>query len=145
MPKAKEGFWGGMGRAAAASSGVHIPPNLKFKTDFYRMRLMCGEKEIVPIHPGKIAAAFALRSASVNFNDSAAFGVYTYPPDAISPSCGQQRLEIFPSKNSTQPVVRVLDPKTVERVWIDFEAFRTALSVPAAAKPDPPSSAPEKH
>ncbi|HKB91923.1 MAG TPA: serine protease, partial [Opitutaceae bacterium] len=109
MPKAKEGFWSGMGRAA---SGGLTPANLKFKTDFYRMRLMCGAKEIAPIHPGKIPAAFALKTYGLNFTDSAAFGDYTYPPDAISPNCGQQRLEIFPSKNSTEPVVKIFDPST---------------------------------
>jgi hypothetical protein len=140
MPKAKEGFWSGMGRAA---SGGITPANLKFKTDFYRMRLMCGEKEIAPIHPGKIPAAFALKSYGVNFTDSAAFGDYTYPPDAISPNCGQQRLEIFPSKNSTEPVVKIFDPSTVQRVWTDFEAFRTASAAPAIT--DPAAKVSDKH
>jgi hypothetical protein len=139
MPKAKEGFWSGMGRAA---SGGLAPANVKFKTDFYRMRLMCGEKEIAPIHPGKVPATFALRNAGVNFTDAAAFGDYTYPPDAISPNCGQERLEIYPSKNSTEPVVKILEPNTVERVWTDFEAFRLASIVPA--KSDTPVTAPAK-
>jgi hypothetical protein len=77
---------------------------------------MCGEKEIAPIHPGKIPVAFAFRNYGVNFTDSAAFGDYSYSPDAISPNCGQQRLEIFPSKNSTEPVVKIFDPNTVQRV-----------------------------
>jgi S1-C subfamily serine protease len=144
MPKAKEGFWSGMGRAA---SGGFAPANVKFKTDFYRMRLMCGEKEIAPIHPGKIPAAFALKTYGVNFTDSAAFGDYTYPPDSISPNCGQQRLEIFPSKNSAEPVVKIFDPSTVQRVWTDFEAFRTATAAPTLAPPitDLATKAPDKH
>jgi hypothetical protein len=78
--------------------------------------------------------------------DSSAFGDYTYPPDAISPNCGQQRLEIFPSKNSTEPVVKIFDTSTVQRVWTDFEAFRTASATPTL----PPitnsaAKAPDKH
>ena len=139
MPKAKEGFWSGM---RSAASGGLAPANVKFKTDFYRMRLVCGEKEIAPIHPGKVPAAFALRNAGVNFTDAAAFGDYTYPPDAISPNCGQERLEIYPSKNSTEPVVKILETNTVERVWTDFEAFRLASIAPA--KSDTPVAAPAK-
>jgi len=145
MPKTKEGFWSGMGRAASAGL---TPANLKFKTDFYRMRLMCGEKEIAPIHPGKIPAAFALKTYGVNFTDSAAFGDYTYPPDAISPNCGQQRLEIFPSKNSIEPVVKIFDPGTVQRVWTDFEAFRTASAAAPVLAPaimDPAGKVSDKH
>ena len=145
MPKTKESFWSGMGRAASAGL---TPANLKFKTDFYRMRLMCGEKEIAPIHPGKIPAAFALKTYGANFTDSAAFGDYTYPPDAISPNCGQQRLEIFPSKNSTEPVVKIFDPSTVQRVWTDFEAFRTASAaapVLAPAITNPAAKVSDKH
>jgi len=133
MPKAKEGFWSGMGRAA---SGGITPMNVKFKTDFYRMRLMCGEKEVAPIHPGKIPASFALRNARLNFTDAAAFGDYTYPPDAFSPNCGQERLEIYPSKNSVEPVVKILEPGTIERVWTDFEAFRKAATAPLSEKPE---------
>jgi hypothetical protein len=141
MPKAKEGFWSGMGRAA---SGGLAAANVKFKTDFYRMRLMCGEKEIAPIHPGKIPAAFALRNAGVNFTDAAAFGDYSYPPDAISPDCGQERLEIYPSKNSTEPVIKILEPNTIQRVWADFDAFRSASSAPPPAKSAVGDKVPEK-
>src|SRR5260370_22902339 len=100
------------------------------------MRLMCGAKEIAPMHPGKIPAAFAHKTYGLIFTDSSAFGDYTYPPDAISPNGGQQRLEIFPSKNSTEPVVKIFDPSTVQRVWTDFETFRTATAAaPTLAPP----------
>ncbi len=128
FPKAKEGFWSGMGRSMAPYS----PAKVKFKTDFYKMRLLCGEKEIEPIHPGKIPLVMAVQNSAVSFNDSALAGIYTYGPDALSPSCGQVRLEIFPAKDLTQPVVKILEPKTIERVWGDFEAFRKAQTGPGA-------------
>ena len=135
FPKAKEGFWNGMKRSAAASSGVYVPPTLKFKTDFYRMRLLCGDKEIAPIHPGKIPAAFALKNANVNITDEAAFGDYTYPPDAISPNCHEQRLEIFPART---PLSRSSKSSTLKRS-IDFESdrsLRAAPDTPASSKTD---------
>jgi hypothetical protein len=79
-----------------------------------------------------------LRKAGVNFTDAAAFGDYTYPPDAISPNCGQERLEIYPSKNTTEPVIKILEPNTVQRVWTDFGAFRSTAAAPPPAKPEAP-------
>jgi hypothetical protein len=67
------------------------------------------------------------------------------PPDAISPNCGQQRLEIYPSKNSVELVIKILDPSTIERVWTDFESFRMASAAPVPAKLDATDKAPEKH
>src|SRR3989442_822175 len=53
MPKLAESFWGAVGRGVAANYGIHAQAKLHFKTDFYRMRLTCGDKLIEPIHPGK--------------------------------------------------------------------------------------------
>jgi len=39
---------------------------MKFKTDFYRMRLTCGGKEVQPIHPGKAATVVNAHNAFVN-------------------------------------------------------------------------------
>jgi hypothetical protein len=72
----------------------------------------------------------------VNITDAAAFGDYTYPPDAISPNCHEQRLEIFPAKNSAQPVVKIIEAKTIDRIWSDFAAFRAAPDTPAPPKTD---------
>jgi hypothetical protein len=145
FPRAKEGFWSGLGRSMAPYS----PAKVKFKTDFYKMKLLCGEKEVEPIHPGKVPVVMAVQNSTVSFNDSASYGAYTYGPDALSPSCGQVRLEIFPAKDMTQPVVKVLEPKTIERVWGDFEPFRkvqtTPNGTPPSAKATPPSASAKKH
>lgn len=121
FPKAKEGFGSAFGRAMLAP---YSPAKLKFKTDFYKMRLFCGEKEIQPIHPGRIPLTVSMQNAAVRMNDSTYYGIYSYPPDAVSPECGQVRLEIYSSKDNAQAVVKVLDTKTVDRVWADFDAFR---------------------
>ncbi|MGE5325514.1 MAG: S1C family serine protease [Deltaproteobacteria bacterium] len=104
------------------------PATLKFKTDFHHMRLLCGGKEIPPIHPGKIARQLNEHNYFVNVSDAAYQGFYVYGPEAISPSCGQVALEIYPQKDSSAPTTKILEAKTVTRVWSDFEPFRNSLS-----------------
>src|ERR1700674_2143811 len=51
-PKLRETFLSALSRDLAASNGGYAgPARMKFKTDFYRMKLLCGEKEIQPIQP----------------------------------------------------------------------------------------------
>lgn len=113
------------------------PAKLRFKTDFYKMRLLCGEREIQPIHPGKIATLLNVQNMFVNAQDAAYQGFYIYPPDAISPNCGQVSLELYPEKGPTPPTIKVLDPKTVSRVWSDFEPYR---NVPASGSGSSPTA-----
>jgi S1-C subfamily serine protease len=110
------------------------PATLKFKTDFHHLRLLCGGKEVPPIHPGKIARQLNEHNYFVNVSDAAYQGFYVYGPDAISPSCGQVTLEIYPQKDSTVPTTKALEAKTVTRVWSDFEPYRNSLS--KAGNPD---------
>lgn len=115
-PQAKLKFW--------ASYGTH--QNLyKFKADFYKMKLLCGEKEIQPIEPRKIRTA--IRS-DIDARDVSYRGVYLYPFDAITPACGQVVLQVYSEADRNQPVVKVLDAKTVQKVSSDFEPYRIALS-----------------
>jgi S1-C subfamily serine protease len=123
LPKVKEGFWAGMNRSMAAQQGILLPAKLRFKTDFYKMRLLCGEKEIQPIHPGKFPFG-GFRSGSVNFTDTAFLGSYTYLPESIAPTCGKMSLEIYAGKNSQIPTLRPFDDATIQRVWADFEPYR---------------------
>ncbi len=116
-------FWRVMTRDAT-------PATLRFKTDFHRMRLLCGTKEVVPIHPGKIAHQFNVHDYFVNVDDAAYQGFYVYPYDAIGPTCGQVTLEVYPQKVSETPTSKILEAKTVTRVWADFEPFRKAYSAP---------------
>jgi hypothetical protein len=55
-PKLRETFLSAWTRNVAASNGRYIAPaRMKFKTDFYRVKLFCGGKEVQPIQPGKVA------------------------------------------------------------------------------------------
>ena len=95
---------------------------VKFKNGFQKMRLLCGGKEIVPIDPGK--GEYELRGPRQNVIDTSTQGLYVYPPDAISPSCGAVSLEIFSEKDPNTPITQAVETATVERVWSDFEPYR---------------------
>src|SRR5713226_4831860 len=134
MPKAKEGLGSAFGRSFSLNSAA----KLKFKTDFQAMRLFCGDKEVLPIHPGRIPVTISVQNRLVKMDDSTYKGVYLYSPDAVSPDCGQVKLEIYSSKGG-DATVKTFDEKTVQHVWADFDAFRKAQAVgtqaASAAKP----------
>jgi S1-C subfamily serine protease len=133
-PKLRETFGSALGRGLAAKYGGYIgPAQMRFKTDFSRMRLLCGEKEIQPILPGKVAEVINARNPFVRVTDATYQGLYFYPPDAISPECGQVALELYSEEKPNQPEVKVLSDKTVERVWLDFAPYRQPRPIPPAS------------
>ena len=127
-PNLGESFWGAVGRGVAANYGIHAPANLRFKTDFHRMKLFCGEKEVAPIHPAKIYRLTNESNYFVRSNDATYEGYYSYPADAINESCGVVRLELFSEKQPDQPEKKVLDKKTVDRIIGDFQPYFRAVS-----------------
>jgi len=122
VPKVREGFGSAFSRSLRNGYGA---ANLKFKTDFLSMKLFCGEKEVQPIHPGRIPLTVNVRNASVKLEDSTYKGVYFYPPDAVNPQCGTVKIAIYSSKTE-EPVVKTLDGNTAAHIWADFDAFRHA-------------------
>jgi len=88
------------------------------------MRLVCGDKEVQPILPGKVADVLDVHNPFVNVTDATYDGIYSYPYDAISPNCGAVTLELYSEKAPNMPVSKTLDPRTVSRIAIDFEPFR---------------------
>jgi putative serine protease PepD len=95
----------------------------RFKKDFYGMRVVCGEREVQPIHPGKIAHIISQNSFFASTKDATYEGLYSYAADAISPACGQVRIEIYAERNREKPIVKVLDNKVVERIAEDFAPY----------------------
>jgi len=122
VPKIREGFGSALSRSLRNGYGA---ANLKFKTDFQSMKLFCGEKEIQPIHPGRMPLTVNVRNASVKLEDSTYKGLYFYPPDAVNPHCGTVKIAIYSSKKE-EPVIKILDGSTADRIWADFDAFRRA-------------------
>jgi S1-C subfamily serine protease len=126
-PKLRETFGSAFARGMTARNGVStMPAKMRFKADFYKMSLKCADKEIQPIHPGKIAKVIDVKNRLISVTDATYEGLYTYPADAISPSCGEVSLEIYSEKNVLKAKVRSLNQKTVNAVWEDFRSFREA-------------------
>src|SRR5712664_3381687 len=123
-PQLRETFMSALGRGLAASGGNYGgPARMKYKTDFYRMRLLCGGKEVEPIHPGKAATVVNAHNAFVSVTDATYVGIYSYPADALQPSCGEVALELYSEKDPNKASRKVLDSKAVERIWADFQPY----------------------
>ena len=91
-PQLRETFMSVLGREIVPSIEPFgtSAPRLKFRTDFYRMKLFCGAKEIEPIQPGKAATVVHEHNSFVNVTDATYVGIYSYPPDAISPTLREE-------------------------------------------------------
>ena len=130
-PQMKMAFWKSWGDNMATNN--QAPSTYRPKSSFSRLRLLCGDKEVEPILPGK----FTIGTGSNRFvrvDQSAFYGLYTYTPDAISSSCGKVTLEVYSASQPDKPLVKVLEPAQVNRVWQDFEPYR---KLQAAAMPSP--------
>jgi S1-C subfamily serine protease len=124
-PQLRETFMSVLGREIAPSIepfGANTP-RLKFRTDFYRMKLLCGAKEIEPIQPGKAAAVVNAHNSFVNVTDATYVGIYSYPPDAITPSCGKVTLQLYSEKQPDKSESKDLDQKSIDRIWNDFRPY----------------------
>src|SRR6266851_419750 len=122
VPKVREGFGSAFSRSLRNGYGA---ANLKFKADFRSMKLFCGEKEVQPIHPGRIPVTVNVHNASVKLEDSTYKGVFLCPAEAVNAQCGTSKIGSYSSK-SEEPVVKTLDGNTTTRIWADFDAFRRA-------------------
>ena len=97
---------------------------MKFKTDFLRMTLMCGSTVVAPIQPSTIARLVNVHNSYVRATDATYEGLYSYPIAAFSPECGTVTLQLFSEKNPKAGTLKVLEKRTTDRVWMDFEAWR---------------------
>ena len=116
-PRLVEGFWTTVGRAAARTQGVDIPPIKHFKPGFSRMRAFCGDAEVTPIHPFKL-------EQRVSGSDVIYEGLYVFDPGALGPPCGTVKLVLYSEKEPGKGDTRVVDPKVLEQVWQDFAPYR---------------------
>jgi len=116
-PKFKESFWTTVGRAAASTQGVSLPPFKKMQDSFARMRVYCGQAEVTPIHPFRIERRFD--------KDTGMFeGLYVFDPASIGPQCREVKLVLFSEKSPTKNDEYVVDAKMKEQLARDFAAVR---------------------
>jgi hypothetical protein len=124
-PKLVEGVMSGINRGLAASQGYYGgPARMHFKTDFRAMKLLCGDQEVTPIHPGKVEHRASVSNAAVRVNDVTSEGFYTFGADAVNPACGTVTLRLFSEKEPNKFEDKVLAPKLVQKLWDDFAVYR---------------------
>jgi hypothetical protein len=116
-PRLKEGFWTLVGRAAAMTQGVQLPPMKRPAAGFARMQVFCGSTEVTPIHPFVI-------EQRLTGTDTIHEGLYVLDPGALGPHCGTVRITLFSEKEPGKGDSRVVDPKIVEQIWNDFAPTR---------------------
>lgn len=112
-PRQVEGFWTTLARGAARTQGMNVPAITHFKSGFSRMRVFCGDAEIVPIHPFKIERRVSERDAIYE-------GLYVFDPSALGPQCGTVRLVLYSEKEAEKGDTRVIDPRIIQQIRDDF-------------------------
>jgi hypothetical protein len=116
-PKMAERFWTTVGRVAAMTQGVALPPIKRFRSGFSRLRAFCGDAEVTPIHPFKL-------ERRVSETDAIYEGLYAYDPDALGPQCKGVTLMMYSDKAPDKADTRVVEPAVVQQVWQDFAPYR---------------------
>jgi len=112
-PKLAEGFWTTVARGAAYTQGVALPPIKHFKPGFSRLRVLCGEVEVTPIHP------FTLEQR-VSETDAIREGLYIFDPRTLGTQCTSVKVVLYSEKEPGKPDTRTVDPHVIERIRDDF-------------------------
>src|SRR5205823_11836124 len=107
-PKLTESFWTTVARGAAYTQGAQLPPIKHFKPGFSRLRALCGDVEVTPIHP------FILNQR-VSETDAVREGLYVFDPQALSPSCTSVKLMLYSEKTPDKPDSRTVELQIIER------------------------------
>ena len=116
-PKLVEGFWTTVARGAARTQGVALPPIKHVKSGFSRMRVFCGDAEVTPIHPFKL-------EQRVTESEVISEGLYVLDPGALGPHCGTAKLVLHSEKEPGRGDTRLVDPRVLEQIWLDFAPYR---------------------
>lgn len=112
-PRLVEGFWMKMARGAASLQGAQIPPIKRLRPGFSRMRLLCGTREVTPVHPFRI-------QTPVTDAEAIEEGFYVFDPAVIGPACGTVSVTLSSVKDPDRTETRTVDPAIVRRVADDF-------------------------
>jgi S1-C subfamily serine protease len=118
-PRLVEGFWTTVGRMAAHTQGVSLPPIKRIKSGFGRLRAFCGDAEVTPIHPFRLEQRISESEAIYE-------GLYVFDPAALGPHCAAVKLMLYSEKEPEKPETKVVDAAIVQRFWDDFKGWREA-------------------
>ena len=118
-PRMVEGFWTTVARGAAQTQGVAVPAMKHFAAGFLRMRALCGDAEVTPIHPLTL-------EHRVSATDSVYEGLYVFDPGAFGPQCATVKLVLYAEKEPEKADTRVVDPRLLQQITDDFALYRVA-------------------
>lgn len=127
-PELKMAFWKTWGDNMATNN--RAPSTYRPKSSFSRLRLLCGDKEVEPVRPGRFGIGTGGNRYAV-VDQSALYGSYIYAPDAISPACAKVTIEVYSTAQPSTALVKVLEANQVKRVWQDFEPYRKLQAAPS--------------
>jgi len=116
-PKLAEGFWTKVARGAAQTQGIAVPPIMRPKAGFARLRAFCGETEVTPIHPFKLEQRLSPTEPIFE-------GLYVFDPGAFPPSCGSVKFMLYSEKEPEKADTRIVEPKVIEQIWQHFAPLR---------------------
>jgi len=117
-PKMAESFWTKVARGAAYTQGAVLPAFKHFKPGFLRMRVLCGDTAVMPIHPFVI-------DQRVSETEGTHEGLYVFDPEALA-HCASVKLVMFSEKGPEKPDSLTVDPKVIERIAQDFAIMSPA-------------------
>jgi hypothetical protein len=112
-PKIAEGLWTKVGRTAAMTQGVSLPPMKRAKAGFLRMRAFCGDVEVPPIHPFVVEHR---ASETETINE----GLYVFDPAVFGPPCSVVKLTVHSENEPQKGDTRVVDEKVLQQITRDF-------------------------
>ena len=116
--------WGGYTRADKPVLFIYAAPRSgEPNSEFYKMRLWCGDREVEPILPAKVA----------RFESATIEGIYAYSPKAISSDCGAVKLEIVSAGNPPKTRIKDLDRKVIALVDDEFTPYYQKYGPPPLA------------
>ena len=113
-PKMAESLWTKVARGAASTQGMALPAIKRLKSGFERLQVFCGRTEVTPIHPFKL-------ELRVSETDTIYEGLYAFDPAALGPGCSTVTLVLYSEKEPAKADTRVVDPKTLQQIWRDFD------------------------
>jgi hypothetical protein len=119
--------------ATSAMTGYATPFDLKYKADFFQMRLVCDGKEVTPLRLNKTEIDRDLQNYYKVRKRYTYAGIYTYPYEIFAPGrCSEMKLQVFSEEDIEEPITTIINDVTKNRVWSDFQDFRIQR---AAIKP----------
>jgi hypothetical protein len=121
-PRQVESLWLKVARGAAMTQGIALPPILHYEPGFARMRVLCGGREVTPIHPFVV-------ERRVSETTSIREGLYVFAPDALGPHCGTVAFEVFSEKSPDRHESAKVEAAVLQRIWEDLAPYRRQSTV----------------